>query len=188
MGDVAQLEFGKLHLPKKAKTVIEIGSKDYGSTPSFRSHYPKSHYIGVDLEDGDGVDVVQDLEAGTGSLPLEYFDVGICCSVLEHVQRPWIFAENISKLIKQGGKLYIGVPWVHRYHCYPDDYWRMSPPAIKILFPDFEWQDPYLMTIPHTKFIKFKLREDNRMHKFFDGIKYLPYFHFNIVGKKKWTS
>lgn len=73
------------------------------------------------MEEGKRVDAVFDLTRGVGSLPKGYFALGICCSVLEHVERPWSFARNLSRLIRPGGMLFLSVPWVWHYHAYPDD-------------------------------------------------------------------
>ena len=126
MGDKNQALYLSKYVPECEGRILEIGSKDYGNTASFRDHYDYEEYVGIDMEDGDGVDAVVDLVAGTGSLEKNYFDLAICCSVIEHVNRPWIFADNLSSLIKPGGLLYISAPWVWRYHPYPDDYWRFS--------------------------------------------------------------
>ncbi len=64
MGDVNQRIFLERLVPRVDGPVLEIGSKDYGSTVSFRDLYRDSEYVGADLEAGKGVDVVADLSAG----------------------------------------------------------------------------------------------------------------------------
>lgn len=182
MGDKAQIDFGIRHLPAQAKRVIEVGSKDYGNTASFREHYPAAEYVGLDIEAGPGVDVIQNLEEGTGGIAPA--DVVICCSVLEHTPKPWKMAKNITKLLKPGGWLYISVPWVQRYHAYPDDYFRFSPSAIRVLFPGIAWGDPWLLTFPDGEHIPFTKGADNIRCIVENGRKYMPYFHINMVGQK----
>jgi len=87
LGDQNQRLFLEKLLPKIAGPVVEIGAKDYGSTVNFRELYP-GEYVGVDLEDGKGVDVVADLTAGLGELKENHFALAICCSVLEHTPKP----------------------------------------------------------------------------------------------------
>jgi hypothetical protein len=182
MGDKSQVEFGKRFLPAAADSVIEIGSKDYGNTASFRDLYPDAQYIGVDMEEGKGVDLVVDLT--TGALAGE-FDIGICCSVLEHTPFPWKMAENITSMIKRGGSLYVSVPWVQRWHAYPDDYWRISHSGIKALFPEFAWGKAYFTTFPDGEIIEFSRNVDDMMAIFgTKHRKYLPYLHFNMIGKR----
>ncbi|MBI4245270.1 MAG: methyltransferase domain-containing protein [Planctomycetes bacterium] len=146
MGDVNQKIFLKKMIPEVEGPIIEIGSKDYGNTSSFRDFYTGNEYIGTDQEAGKGVDVVIDLMTTIHPLKENYFELGISCSVLEHCSKPWIMADNISRLIKQNGKLYLSIPWVWRYHPYPDDYYRFSYKAIPILFSGFQWGDSYYST------------------------------------------
>ena len=192
MGDVNQRIFLETLVPRVDGPVVEIGSKDYGSTTSFRDLYRGSEYVGVDLEAGKGVDVVADLSVGTGSLPTSHFALGICCSVLEHTPRPWVMADNIVELLRVGGQLYISVPWVWRYHAYPDDYFRFSPRGVQSLFPQVEWLRATYSTTVNGEHIDLDLRDfrevDNRMAQHAQTSagkrKYLPYFMVNMLGRR----
>ncbi len=193
MGDVNQRIFLEKLVPRADGPVIEIGSKDYGSTVSFRDLYKDVEYVGTDLEPGKGVDVVADLSAGLGVLEKSHFALAICCSVLEHTPTPWVMAANIAKLLRPGGALYISVPWVWRYHAYPDDYFRFSPRAVQALFPEVEWTHATYSTTVGGEHIELNLRDvrevDNRMaaHQATPGgqRKYLPYLMVNMLGRKK---
>jgi SAM-dependent methyltransferase len=193
MGDVNQRIFLERLVPRVDGPVLEIGSKDYGSTASFRELYRGAEYIGVDLEAGKGVDRVADLTAGLGDLAPESFALAICCSVLEHTPRPWDMAQNIERLLRPGGALYLSVPWVWRYHAYPDDYYRFSPRAVAALFPRLQWQQAtYSTTVPgeHVEIDLSDFREvDNRMAQHTDTPggqrKYLPYLMVNMLGRKR---
>jgi SAM-dependent methyltransferase len=194
MGDINQLTYLKKHVPVNSGPVLEVGSKDYGSTSSFRNVYSTSEYIGVDMADGKGVDAVVDLVEGTGTLPLDYFDLVICCSVMEHVRKPWVFADNLSKLSKVGGLVYISVPWVWRYHAYPDDYFRFSYRGVMELFPAYEWSALEYSTNVPDEFIPISSenkKTDDSMAIYRSAAflskqkrKYLPYLMVNMMGKK----
>lgn len=191
MGDKNQeLFLKKLLLSNFNGKILEVGSKDYGNTTSFRDYYFDSEYVGVDLEDGKDVDQIIDLVEGVGSLELASFDLAICCSVMEHVRKPWVFAENLSSLIKSGGFIYISVPWVWRYHPYPDDYWRFSWKGIFELYPDFEWIEMMYSTNVINEFFPVRPGVDDGLHflKKLDSLrnrKYLPYLNVNMFGQKK---
>lgn len=191
MGDINQTIYLQKFLPTVDGPVLEIGSKDYGNTSSFRTVYTQNEYVGIDMEDGKNVDHVVDLVAGIGPLKERHFGLAICCSVLEHVTRPWVMAENITTLIRPGGMLYMSVPWVWRYHPYPDDYYRFSFKGIKELFPGFSWNQIYYSSTIPGEF--FPLTEENM------GIdnqlamnaetpqgprKYLPYLMVNMLGTR----
>lgn len=190
MGDINQRVFAERHLPRIKGAVVEIGSKDYGSTTSLRDKFPGNEYTGLDIEDGKGVDAVVDLEAGIGDLPEGHYELAICCSVLEHMKEPWKAAKNIERLVRPGGLLYISVPWVWRYHPYPDDYYRFSPPALRFLFQGFEFTKAYLSTNVEGEIVEFERGVDNKMRHLLpvkgkDKRKYLPYFNINMIGVRK---
>lgn len=195
MGDRNQIIFLQRHLPQVSGPILEIGSKDYGSTSTFRDIYPDCPYIGIDMEAGAGVDAVVDMEAGIGPLTEEHFELAVCCSVLEHVAKPWKMAENITRVVAKGGRLYMSVPWVWRYHPYPDDYFRFSFRGVAALFPDFDWGTPYYSTNVEGEFIAITEENkgaDNKLAQFGPAKnpasaprKYLPYLMVNMLGVRR---
>lgn len=188
MGDRNQRLFLEKLLPVVAGPVVEIGAKDYGSTVSFRDLYP-GEYVGVDLEAGTGVDVVVDLSAGLGELKEAHFALAICCSVLEHTPTPWVMADNLTRLLRPGGALYISVPWVWRYHAYPDDYFRFSPRGVQSIFPRIHWQHATYSTTADGEHAGINLEDfrelDNALSFEKDGRKFLPCLMVNMLGEKR---
>lgn len=191
MGEVNQLTYLKRFVPSVSGPVLEIGSKDYGSTSTFREFYPGSEYIGVDMEPGKNVDFVVDLTSGVAGLRKNYFALCICCSVLEHVRKPWVFAEHLTSLLRDGGSLYMSVPWVWRYHAYPDDYFRFSWRGVMELFPGFTWRHVCYSTNVPNEFVEIPLENpgvDNAMAALAETPsgkrKYLPYLMVNMIGDK----
>lgn len=190
MGDANQRYFLKRLVPEFEGRILEVGSKDYGNTTSFREEYPASEYIGVDIEPGPGVDRVVDLTEGLGDLAPASFDLAICCSVLEHVRRPWRLAGHLGALLRPGGLLYISVPWVWRYHAYPDDYWRFSWRGVSELFDGFDWEQMLYSTNVPGEFLPLQPDTDDRMH-YFKALdeqrrrKYLPYLNVNMLGRRR---
>lgn len=193
MGDINQLLYLKQFLGGASGAILEIGSKDYGSTADFRTLFPGHPYTGVDLEAGKGVDEVVDLTKGIGSLKENHYGLIICCSVLEHVDKPWLMAETITRLSGVGGKLFMSVPWVWRYHAYPDDYFRFSHRGIMSLFPGYQWGDAHFSsyvpgeivpvihegkTMDNEMAVHMTLDQPNKVRK------YLPYLMINMIGTK----
>jgi SAM-dependent methyltransferase len=193
MGDINQIHFLRKKAPSCEGPVLEVGSKDYGNTSSFRHFYANCPYLGVDLAAGKGVDMVADLTRGAAGLPENHFALAICCSVLEHVDKPWLMAENITRLVRPGGRLYVSVPWVWRYHPYPDDYFRFSFRGVRSLFEQFEWPTAYYSTSAEGDFLPIDESQpgiDNAMAVVIkaDGLrkrKYLPYLMVNMIGTKR---
>jgi SAM-dependent methyltransferase len=172
--------------------VLEVGSRDYGNTENFRALYAAGNeYVGVDLSEGKNVDRVADLTEGTGGLPSAHFALIICCSVLEHVRRPWVMAEHLTDLLRPGGAIYIAVPWVWRYHPYPDDYYRFSWRGIIELFPRLTWSEQAFSTNVPDEFARLSgdaTGLDNALAKYVDTPagqrKYLPYLQVHMLGVK----
>lgn len=193
MGDINQLLYLKHFVQQVDGAVLEIGSKDYGSTAPFREHLTYTEYIGLDLSEGKGVDVVGDLTQGLCGLPENHFALVICCSVLEHTNKPWRMAEHIARLTKPEGRLFMSVPWVWRYHPYPDDYFRFSHRGVAALFGDFTWQQRHYSTTVQGEFVEITEQNagaDNQLAVMLDTgkggkRKYLPYLMVNMLGAKK---
>lgn len=146
MGDRNQLEFVRRHRDELPGPYFEIGSKDYGSTQDLRALFPGEEYVGVDLEPGDGVDRVLDLaedfESVDRTLGGARFGTVFCLSVLEHCEQPFVVADNLTRLLRPGGKVVISAPFSWIYHAFPGDYWRFTHQGIRKLFPGLDFDHP----------------------------------------------
>lgn len=193
MGDVNQFTYLRHRVPRVGGPVLEVGSRDYGSTTSFRDLYAGVEYVGLDMSAGEGVDVVADLTRSLGPLRESHFELAICCSVLEHVEKPWLFAANLTRLVRPGGRLFMSVPWVWRYHAYPDDFFRFSHRGVMALFDAFEWSGACFSSNVPGEF--FEIREgealaDDRLAVMVrapndEKRKYLPYLMVNMLGTRR---
>lgn len=123
--------------PRPGRTLI-VGSHVYPGREDRRALYPDA--VGVDMQEGPGVDIVMDLEDPTAQHRLPLFDHIECCSVLEHAKRPWLMAETLEAVMKPGATIFIMAPLIWRLHGYPSDYWRMTPHALDVLFPRITWK------------------------------------------------
>ena len=127
------------------ESVLEVGSKNYGNTADFKSEFniSQSNYTGIDMEAGENVDLVLDFtqpfEVLDKALEGKRFNLIICCSVFEHCSQPFRMAENIQRLLKSTGHVYVAAPFVWRIHAYPDDLFRYTPSGLKVLFSDCEF-------------------------------------------------
>lgn len=64
------------------------------------------------------------------------FDVTFSHTVLEHAARPEQAFDTVARLTKKGGLTMHLVPWSYQYHATPDDYYRFSHSALKVLMED----------------------------------------------------
>ncbi len=188
MGNPNQEDWVRMRRELVQGPVLEIGSKDYGSTPDLRVLFPGIDYIGVDMEAGKGVDCVLDLTAPLAELDCalggKRFRTMFCFSVMEHCRNPFRMAENLTGLMAPGGRLFLSVPFVWEVHGFPSDYWRFTPDGLKVLFEGFDFpaaestiattirgemklQDATMFGIP----VKTSLRHGQfRKHGFFRGL------------------
>lgn len=96
----------------------------------------------LDINDfGDYPNIVADLcQPFPKELEARY-DAVIALSILEHVYDPLAAADNIRLLLKPGGKAFVYVPYLYRYHAPVDlkfqDYCRFSRDALAYMFRDF---------------------------------------------------
>ncbi len=124
--------------------VGEIGTKgwdgrDGGSPRKTRmaAVNPAATWTGIDLFEGDGVDVVADVHQMSKHFEPAHFDGLVMVAVLEHVARPWIAAAELAAVVRPGGLLLVGTHQTFPYHPYPADYWRFTREALGELFA--EW-------------------------------------------------
>ena len=140
MGDLNQRLYVEARRDRFAGPVLEVGSRDYGSTQDLRALLPGApDWLGVDLQAGPGVDLVLDLagpfETVDEALGGRRFGSVFCLSVLEHCARPFDLAANLTRLLAPGGLLCVGVPFAWKLHGYPSDYWRFTHHGVQQLFP-----------------------------------------------------
>ena len=135
--------------------ILEIGSKIHSSYKQFSPrifHKDNIDYIGIDIEEGNGVDKVVDLSLNNNIIEelgwKERFNTIHCHCVLEHVLDIFKFSSSISKILKTGGILYITIPFSWKIHRIPIDLWRFTPQSIDYLFPKilFEKKDCFYST------------------------------------------
>jgi len=116
------------------KTVCEVGAYDVNGTvrPYIEAHNPAS-YLGVDISEGPGVDLVANVE----DLPAEFpggFDVVVSTEMLEHVEDWKLAFSALAQIVKPGGVLAVstrspGFP----YHAFPIDTWRWTPEQMRAI-------------------------------------------------------
>jgi hypothetical protein len=144
MGSTNQLLFIEKHAAKLEGPFLEVGSKDYGNTQDLRSRFRgQGEYVGVDMEEGPGVDLVLDLTKPFDKINRQLngrrFNTVFCLSVLEHCDQPFLMADNLTRLLAADGRICISVPFSFQFHAYPHDFWRFTHHGIMRLFPAFDF-------------------------------------------------
>lgn len=157
------LELNRLALTGNRGRTLVVGSRIYDN---FDRRTLYRDVVGLDMQDGPGVDLVHDMEnplpEGVGK-----FDHIDLCSVMEHCRKPWKMASAVEKAMKNNGTLLVSVPFVWRVHSYPGDYWRMTINAFEVLFPSLEWiERGYIVNGALRKLVKgYNVRGDTCMQR-----------------------
>lgn len=104
MAHYAQLKFVETtaaHLAKswQGRKILEIGSHDVNG--SVRPYFSGSEYVGVDLSEGPGVDIVS--SGHDLNLPEKSFDGSISCECFEHNPEWRETFQNMHRMTKDGG-------------------------------------------------------------------------------------
>lgn len=118
--------------------VLEAGSYNVNGSPrSLFAHAPS--YVGTDMRQGPGVDVVIDNHDLLGKFGEAAFDTVLCLECFEHDAAFWVTLENLRTMLKPGGHLIVTTPTIcFPEHRYPRDYWRFLPDAYgEIFFRDY---------------------------------------------------
>ena len=143
----------------RGKRVIEVGSYDVnGSLRSIVQDLKPKEYVGIDIVEGPGVDVVCPVEELEQKFGKNSFDAIISTCALEHI-RDWQKAiSNIKNICKPGGIMLIIVPSVWDYHAFPYDFWRYTKEDINNIFADCEvmvlQEDSATPSLVYAKFKK----------------------------------
>lgn len=144
MCHVSVIDFFIRHAEKNEfenKRILEIGSRNINGSvrPLIERFLNPYEYIGIDIFEGEYVDIVLPAEKVEDYFGKESFDVVISTEVLEHVRDWRRVVSNMKNVLKRGGFIYIttrskGFP----LHDYPHDYWRYEVEDFKIIFSDLD--------------------------------------------------
>ena len=126
------LEYGKKFFETYCKempngTVIDIGAQNVNG--SLKDVCPEQlTYIGVDFVEGKGVDVIL---TDPYHLPFddESADIIVSSSCFEHSEFFWLVFNEMLRVLKPDGLLYLNAPSNGYIHRYPVDCWRFYPDA-----------------------------------------------------------
>lgn len=119
------------YLPPEVRDVIDLGASDVNG--SCRSLMPADmNYLGLDLEDGPGVDRVM---ADPYQIPFHDASVDLVLSgqMLEHCAHFWRVFTEIARVLRPEGLAFIIAPSAGPIHRYPVDCYRFYPDSFQAL-------------------------------------------------------
>jgi SAM-dependent methyltransferase len=111
------------------KKILDVGSYDVNGT--MKPIFQKGKYVGLDMEEGPNVDIV----GVSHKIPFEKdeFDIVISSSCFEHDDMFWISFQEMCRVLKPGGYMYVQAPSNGPYHGWPGDNWRFYIDSWKAL-------------------------------------------------------
>lgn len=125
-------------LADTCEQVLDIGK----SSRQFFDRFKAGQVTTLDINRyQDYPDIVDDI-CEPLSLQPNSWDGLVCLSVIEHVYDPPAAVNTLWRCLRPGGRAFVHVPFVFRYHApkdlYFQDYFRFTRDGVAYLFRDFE--------------------------------------------------
>lgn len=124
-------------LVEAEKSIVDIGAGEC----QYKQFFSHANYVSTDLcvstdhhKYSDGIDYV--CPADNQPFENQSFDFVLCTQVLEHVRKPEKVIQEISRILKPGGLLFLTVPQSWEEHEQPYDYYRFTQFALLALAED----------------------------------------------------
>jgi len=96
----------------------------------YKPELAHTHYVGTDMAVGDVQWDYSDLDVVCDLVRLPFgqnrFDAVVCTQVLEHVAEPSQVLQEINRVLKIGGRLFLSAPQSWHQHQKPHDYYRYT--------------------------------------------------------------
>ncbi|MGD9476950.1 methyltransferase domain-containing protein [Shinella sp. G-2] len=125
---------------KQPSHVLEVGTRR--TVPERSTHSRDSFpwvahedYVRLDIRDGIDVDMLGDIHA----LPAEWtdrFGCFIADAVFEHLERPWVAAKEVARVLEPGAPFLVATHQCYPLHGHPNDFFRFSKEALRLIFED----------------------------------------------------
>ncbi len=118
---------------KEELIILDLGSQDING--SYKHLFSSSawKYVGLDVSDGNNVDIVIPDAYSWKNIQSDFADVFISGQTFEHIEYIWLTMKEIFRVLKPGGLCCIIAPSSGVEHNYPIDCWRIYPDGFRAL-------------------------------------------------------
>jgi len=115
-----------INIPLK---ILDVGScvREFQASQKKLFDYPKWNYVGLDIEEGNNVDIVVKEPYDWVEIKSNSFDVVISNQTFEHIPYFWVTTLEIGRVLKDGGLACIIAPSSGGEHRFPIDTFRYYP-------------------------------------------------------------
>lgn len=115
--------------------------------------------------------------------PLEdnYFDTILLTDVLEHISNPDNLWKEMNRVLKAGGKIIIGVPFIHLIHEAPYDYFRYTEFKLKMYCEENSLK--ILELYPYGGVLEIIIDITAKLFSFSRTISFFHYYFSRIIIK-----
>jgi len=125
-------------LADNCSNILDIGK----STRDFFDLFAAEQITTLDINQFDDYpDIIDDI-CDPFHLQDDQYDGLVCLSVIEHVYDPQAAVNTLYRCLQPGGKAFVHVPFMFRYHApkdlYFQDYYRFTRDGVAWLFRDFD--------------------------------------------------
>jgi len=120
------------------RVIKEKGNRYDSSREWIRPLIKKTDYKILDIVNTYHPDIVGDIQHL--SFENNSVDAVICIAVLQHVERPHDALNEIYRVLKPGGHVFLYVPFLYYYHGqsgYYKDYWRFTEDSLRLISKQF---------------------------------------------------
>jgi hypothetical protein len=167
----------------KGLVVCEVGSRNVspGATSMRSTFFGASKYIGVDIHIAENVDIAGDAHYLHELVGEASVDAVFSMAVMEHLSHPWLFATSVNRSLRLGGITYHVTHQAFPIHEQPNDFWRFSDAAMRVLFgPDTGFE-----TVSAGMYDRTFLYPEIRQHENYLGIPFaVAYSHVFLLARK----
>ena len=104
--------------------VLDVGSYDVNGTYKHLFDEQKYEYTGLDMEEGQNVDITLKNPYDWNEIETDTFDIVISGQTFEHIEFFWITMSEMTRVLKKEGLLCLIAPYGFGEHRHPVDCYR----------------------------------------------------------------
>lgn len=119
------------NLTQQKLTIIDLGSQDVNGSYKPLFDNPNWNYIGLDITQGNNVDIVVKDIYNWKEFDSNSVDVLVSGQALEHIEYFWKTFKEIFRVLRHGGIFCIIAPSSGPEHHFPVDCWRFFPDGLR---------------------------------------------------------